>query len=166
MKSSRIKTPLGEMFAFSSGGKLSGLYFADSLDLSLLQVSEPADNLAVFKDTKHWLEIYFSGKEPSFTPPLILNGVSEFRLSVWQELLKIPFAASTTYGELAISVATKLNKPKMSAQAIGGAVSANPISIIVPCHRVLAANKKLGGYAGGVDKKIALLNIEKISFNA
>lgn len=107
-------------------------------------------------DTKRWLDIYFSGHEPDFTPPLHPVG-SPFRQAVWQLLLEIPYGQTTTYGALA----KRLNAGRMSAQAVGGAVGHNPISIIVPCHRVVGANGSLTGYAGGLERKIKLLEIEK-----
>lgn len=107
-------------------------------------------------DTKRWLDVYFTGREPDFTPPLHPAG-SSFRQAVWQLLLEIPYGQTTTYGALA----KRLNAGRMSAQAVGGAVGHNPISIIVPCHRVVGTNGSLTGYAGGLDRKIRLLEMEK-----
>ena len=107
----------------------------------------------VLEQTERWLDIYFSGHEPDFVPPLKLNG-SAFRRSVWDELMKIPYGQTASYGEIARKLGTK------SAQAVGGAVGHNPISIIVPCHRVLGADGSLTGYAAGVDKKMRLLELE------
>ena len=104
-------------------------------------------------DTKRWLDIYFAGRQPDFTPPLHLIG-SDFRRRVWKRLLEIPYGQTTTYGALLGG--------GMSAQAVGGAVGHNPISIIVPCHRVIGANGSLTGYAGGIDKKIGLLTLEGV----
>ena len=107
-------------------------------------------------DTKRWLDVYFTGREPDFTPLLHPTG-SSFRQTVWQLLLEIPYGQTTTYGALA----KRLNAGRMSAQAVGGAVGHNPISIIVPCHRVVGTSGSLTGYAGGLDRKIKLLEIEK-----
>ena len=117
----------------------------------------------VLEQTVKWLNLYFSGQEPDFTPPLHLIG-SEFRLAVWKMLLEIPYGQTTTYKELAGRIAEQRGIKTMSAQAVGGAVGHNPISIIVPCHRVLGTDGSLTGYAGGIDKKISLLTLEKAAF--
>lgn len=111
-------------------------------------------------ETTQWLDVYFAGKEPDFTPLLHLVG-SDFRQAVWNILLSIPYGRTMTYGQIAKQLAKNTGIDKMSAQAVGGAVGHNPISIIVPCHRVVGASGSLTGYAGGLDKKIALLELEK-----
>ena len=108
-----------------------------------------------------WLDLYFAGKKPDFTPPLHPEG-SAFRQMVWKALLTIPYGETRTYGELAKRIAEEKHIPTMSAQAIGGAVGHNPISIIIPCHRVVGAKGALTGYAGGVEKKEFLLRLEKV----
>ena len=108
---------------------------------------------------KKWLDVYFSGEEPNFTPLLHPNG-STFRKAVWQILLEIPYGQTITYGEIARRIAVMKNTSHMSAQAVGGAVGHNEISIIIPCHRVVGTNGSLTGYAGGIDKKISLLKLE------
>ena len=113
----------------------------------------------ILTDAKKWLDIYFSGEEPKFTPSLHPTG-SAFRQAVWQILLQIPYGQTITYGEIARQMSEMQNTPHMSAQAVGGAVGHNEISIIIPCHRVVGTNGSLTGYAGGIDKKIALLNLE------
>ena len=113
-------------------------------------------NLAVFDQTRRWLDLYFSGREPGFTPALNPAG-SAFRRAVWEILLKIPYGKTTTYGQIAREIAAARGLAKMSAQAIGGAVGHNEISIIIPCHRVIGAHGNLTGYAGGIDRKIKLL---------
>ena len=105
-------------------------------------------------------DVYFSGEEPNFTPPLHPIG-SAFRQEVWQILLQIPYGQTTTYGEIARQIAEKHGMDHMSAQAVGGAVGHNAVSIIIPCHRVVGANGSLTGYAGGIDKKVRLLELEK-----
>ena len=148
-------SPLGSMTLASDGTALTGLwfngqkYFADTLK----EVQTLNPNLPVFDLTRQWLDIYFSGKEPTFTPPLLLQG-SPFRKQVWQLLLEIPYGRTMTYGELARKLQCK------SAQAVGGAVGHNPISIIIPCHRVIGADGSLTGYAGGVERKASLLKLE------
>lgn len=113
-------------------------------------------NLAVFDQTRRWLDLYFSGREPGFTPALNPAG-SAFRRAMWEILLKIPYGKTTTYGQIAREIAAARGLAKMSAQAVGGAVGHNEISIIIPCHRVIGAHGNLTGYAGGIDRKIKLL---------
>jgi len=113
-------------------------------------------NLAIFDKTRRWLDLYFSGREPGFTPALNPVGTA-FRRAVWEILLKIPYGKTTTYGQIAREIAAARGLAKMSAQAVGGAVGHNEISIIIPCHRVIGAHGNLTGYAGGIDRKIKLL---------
>lgn len=115
----------------------------------------------VLAETAHWLDLYFSGLEPDFMPPLHPVG-TPFRQTVWSLLEKIPYGQTVTYGELAGQAAEQLGRRQMSAQAIGGAVGHNPISILLPCHRVVGASGHLTGYAGGLDKKIFLLSLEGV----
>lgn len=115
--------------------------------------------LPVFEEAKRWLDIYFSGKNPDFQVPLHFTG-TDFQNEVWEILYAIPYGQTTTYGEIAAQLAKKRGLPRMSAQAVGGAVGHNEISIIVPCHRVVGASGSLTGYAGGIEKKIELLRLE------
>lgn len=115
---------------------------------------------AVFERTKEWLDIYFSGRDPGFTPPLSARG-TVFQETVWEILKKIPYGQVTSYGEIARQIAKMRGLDRMSAQAVGGAVGRNPIAVIVPCHRVVGSDGRLTGYAGGLDKKEALLKLEK-----
>ena len=108
-----------------------------------------------------WLDIYFSGKEPDFTPPLLMK-TTPFREAVWKIMLTIPFGQTMTYGEIADRIAKQKGLQKMSAQAVGGAVGHNSISLIIPCHRVVGTNGSLTGYAGGIEKKIQLLELEQV----
>ena len=147
-------SPLGRILLAADERGLTGLwfegqkYFARTLPTECEERETPA-----LADAAHWLDVYFSGHEPDFTPPLHLIG-SDFRRRVWKRLLEIPYGQTTTYGALLGG--------GMSAQAVGGAVGHNPISIIVPCHRVIGANGSLTGYAGGIDKKIGLLTLEGV----
>ncbi len=151
-------SPLGEITLYSNSEKLVGLVFAGQEKLG----ASKKDNLPIFVKTQNWLDKYFSGKKPKFSElDFEFNG-SEFEKLVWNLLLKIPYGQTVSYGELAKEVAKILGKSKMSAQAVGGAVGRNPITIIVPCHRVIGANGKLVGYAGGLEKKIKLLKHEKV----
>lgn len=115
--------------------------------------------LPIFDDTLRWLDTYFSGIEPDFIPQLRVTG-SPFRRRVWQSLLRIPYGRTTTYNAIAREIALESGQKSMSAQAVGGAVAHNPISLIIPCHRVVGTNGSLTGYAGGIDKKIRLLQLE------
>ena len=146
----------------SDGTHLIGLwfdgqkYFADSLRRPIQEKSLP-----VFKDTCRWLDTYFSGKDPGFTPPLAMR-TTPFRKQVWEIMLQIPYGRTLTYGEIADKIAKKRGIKKMSAQAVGGAVGHNSISLIIPCHRVIGSDGNLTGYAGGIKTKIKLLNLEGI----
>ncbi len=154
------ESPIGGITLGSDGTALTGLwfdeqkYFADTLENE-----HKEKELPVFTETKRWLDIYFSGKAPDFTPPLAML-CSDFRKSVWELMLQIPFGSTMTYGEIAAEIAKQRGLSRMSAQAVGGAVGHNSISLIIPCHRVVGTNGSLTGYAGGIDKKIWLLEHE------
>lgn len=153
-------SPLGGITAASDGSALTGLwfdgqkYFADTLSDKYEE-----KNLPVFEQTDRWLDIYFSRKAPDFTPPLLMK-TTEFRRAVWEILLTIPFGQTMTYGEISEKISSQSGIARMSAQAVGGAVGHNPISLIIPCHRVVGKNGSLTGYAGGMDKKLKLLELE------
>ena len=156
------QSPLGGITISSDGTALTGLWFdGQKYFASTLGADYKEKDLPVFTEAKRWLDIYFSGREPDFTPPLSLNG-SAFRMAVWQILQSIPYGKTITYGDIAKQLAAQQGKARMSAQAVGGAVGHNPISIIVPCHRVVGAGGSLTGYAGGIDKKVQLLELECI----
>lgn len=139
---------------------LTGLWFVgQKYFANTLPEERISQETSALKKAKRWLDLYFSGKEPEFTPPLHPTG-SAFRQQVWQILLQIPYGQTMTYGEIARQLAEKRSTPGMSAQAVGGAVGHNEVSIIIPCHRVVGTNGSLTGYAGGIDKKIALLKLE------
>jgi methylated-DNA-[protein]-cysteine S-methyltransferase len=158
-----LKTPLGNMTAVANNGFLTALWFENQKHFQRIQpdwIEKPRDPL--FIDLREWLSAYFSGLEMG--PLLSLNPKgSPFQQTVWSLLLKIPWGTVKTYGEIANTVAHLRAIPKMSAQAVGGAVGRNPIAILIPCHRVIGSGKKLTGYAGGFEKKRALLAIEGIS---
>lgn len=137
---------------------LCGLWFADPKCSAQYETAQEKD-LPIFSDTKRWLDVYFAGEKPDFDLPIHLVG-SKFQLRVWKILCDIPYGKTTTYGEIATTLAKETGAAKMSAQAVGGAVGSNNIAIIVPCHRVVGAKGNLTGYAAGLDKKIALLKIE------
>ena len=155
------QSPLGELLLTSDGPSLTGLWFVRSRFYS--------DNLKCGKEeltpsieqTVMWLNEYFKGQEPNFLPPLRLDG-TKFQMDVWEILSTIPYGQTVTYGSIAKKIAAKYGMARIAAQAVGQAVGHNPISIIVPCHRVVGANGQLTGYGAGLDKKIFLLNLEGI----
>lgn len=158
------KSPIGSMTMSSDGEALTGLWF-DRQKYFGSTLTEESENkkLPVFEETIRWLDCYFRGEVPEFIPELKLEG-TEFRRRVWEILLTIPYGQTMTYGEIAKRIAVQKGIVSMSAQAVGGAVGHNPIGIIVPCHRVIGADRSLTGYAGGIEKKIRLLQIEKIAY--
>lgn len=157
-----IETPLGQLLAAVEEDALTGLWFTSQKhypkDMETW-VSKPGHLL--FIELKNWLEEYFKGEESKINFPMAPKG-TDFQKIVWKFLMEIPFGQTTTYGTIAKKVAAEIGKKSMSAQAVGGAVGRNPISILIPCHRVIGADKNLTGYDGGLDKKEALLNIEKV----
>ena len=154
------KSELGEILLAADEIGLTGLWFTgQKYFASTLPDEHISRETPVLSEAKEWLNVYFSGKEPAFTPPLHPAG-SEFRQAVWQILLQIPYGQTITYGEIARKMAELKNVSRMSAQAVGGAVGHNEISIIIPCHRVIGTNGSLTGYAGGIDKKLSLLEME------
>jgi len=154
-------SPLGRIALTSDGKSLSGLWFDDQKYPDSAPGKTPVrELLPVFEQTEEWLNIYFSGKAPDFVPPLSVNA-TPFRKAVWEILLSIPFGQTRTYGEIANEIAKQMGRRHMSAQAVGGAVGHNPISLIIPCHRVIGTDGSLTGYAGGIEKKMRLLAMEK-----
>ena len=123
------------------------------------------DDLEIFISTKQWLDRYFAGDKPNISELALEPSGGEFRKIVWEILCKIPYGETITYGEIAKKVAIKMNKKSMSSQAVGGAVGHNPISIIIPCHRVVGVKGNLTGYAGGIDKKVRLLEHEGVDMS-
>lgn len=162
---SKYNSSIGGITLASNGTELTGLwfdgqkYFADTLP----EEYEEKD-LPVFGQTKQWLDTYFSGKAPDFTPPLAFVGISPFRKRVWEIMIAIPFGHTSTYGNIEKQIGAETGK-KASAQAVGGAVGHNSISLIIPCHRVVGTNGSFTGYAGGISKKIALLKMEGVDIS-
>lgn len=156
------RSPLGGITLASNGTELTGLWFdGQKYFAATLPDEREEKDVPVFRQTKQWLDIYFSGNAPDFTPPLCFAGISPFRKRVWDIMAAIPFGQTTTYGNIARQIGTETGKT-VSAQAVGGAVGHNPVSLIIPCHRVVGTNGSLTGYAGGIHKKIALLNLEGV----
>ncbi len=153
-------SPIGGITLASDGEVLTGLWFEGQKYYPQNLVAESSEvKLPVFTETVKWLDIYFGGKELSFTPPISLH-TTPFRKVVYDILLTIPYGQTMTYGEIARILADQQGAEHMSAQAVGSAVGHNPVSIIIPCHRVVGADGSLTGYAGGLDKKKALLKLE------
>lgn len=157
----------GKILLASKDNKLIGLwidgqkYFLGNLKE---EMQEKEDEI-IFVKTKKWLDRYFNGEKPKISELDLAPMGSDFAKNVWKILCEIPYGEVTTYGEIAKKIAKIMNKDKMSAQAIGGAVGHNPISIIIPCHRVVGSNGSLTGYAGGIDKKIKLLEHENVDMS-
>ena len=153
-------SPLGRITLSSDGKSLTGLWFSGqkAFPQELLSESTSAE-LPIFGQTSRWLDLYFSGKVPDFTPQMSLK-TTPFREVVYDILLIIPYGRTMTYGEIASIIARQRGVERMSAQAVGGAVGHNPVSIIIPCHRVVGTDGSLTGYAGGLDRKIFLLRLE------
>lgn len=157
-------SPIGKLLLVSDNNNLIGLwiknqkYYLGSLKENLIE----KDDLPILMQTKNWLDRYFKCEEPKIDELSLKPDGSKFRKLVWQILCDIPYGKTRTYGEIAHEVASRLHKNSMSAQAIGGAVSHNPISIIIPCHRVIGSSGSLTGYAGGIKIKKKLLELEGV----
>lgn len=162
---SHYPSPLGRILLAADGIGLTGLWFEGQKYFSCCLDREHTEKeIPLFEMTRRWLDLYFSGREPDFSVPLHAAGTA-FQKEVWEILCSIPYGQTMTYGGIARQLAAKRGVPRMSAQAVGGAVGHNPISILVPCHRVVGANGSLTGYAGGIDRKIKLLTLEKADMN-
>ena len=158
----RCASPLGEILLAADDQGLTGLWFMEGqkhlgqgLSPAAVECASPC-----FDQARRWLDIYFSGRDPGFTPPLHLVG-TEFRNRVGEILLQIPYGRTVTYGEIARRIAAERGDGHMSSRAVGGAVGKNPISLIVPCHRVVGSDGSLTGYGGGLWRKEKLLELEK-----
>ena len=157
---SYYSSPLGEILLSADEAGLTGLWFVEQKHFApFLKGDEQVADLPVFADTKRWLDAYFCGDKPESIPQLHPIG-TDFQRAVWRTLLTIPYGATMTYGQIAEKLAAERDVPKMSARAVGGAVGRNHISLIIPCHRVIGADGNLTGYAGGVERKIKLLQLE------
>ncbi len=153
-------SPLGGILLAADEIGLTGLWFDGQKYFARNLPAEHIDwDTPILLEARRWLDTYFTGKEPDFLPPLHPIG-SAFRQSVWEILLQIPYGKTTTYGEIARQLAEEKGLPRMSAQAVGGAVGHNEISVIIPCHRVVGTNGSMTGYAGGIDRKRRLLELE------
>ena len=159
---------VGNLLLVAEDESLVGLWIVGQKYFLGTLKEEPVENenLPVFHQTKQWLDDYFAGKRPDITFLSLKPKGSDFRQIIWDILCQIPYGQVATYGDIAKEAAKRLNKKTMSAQAVGNAIGHNPISIIIPCHRVVGTNGSLTGYAGGIDKKIKLLELEGIDTKA
>lgn len=157
------KTPseFDDILMNSDGEYLTGLCFIGSKDENKQIVNCEEKELPIFKETRKWLDIYFSGKNPDFTPKYKINNLTPFRQECVYIMNTIPFGKTITYNDISKIIAEKRKIKRMSSQAVGGAVGSNPICIIIPCHRVVGTNGSLTGYGGGIKNKVALLTHEK-----
>lgn len=158
---SRYRSPLGEMLLAADETGVTGLWFAGQKYFARhLDKEQVEKEIPLFTTVKQWLDVYFAGSEPDFTVPLHFTGTA-FQNEVWGILCAIPYGQTTTYSEIAKQLAARRGLPHMSARAVGGAVGHNPISILVPCHRVVGLGGHLTGYAGGLERKRCLLALEQ-----
>lgn len=157
-------SPLGDIFLACDGENIIGLWIEEQKYISSTMPKDilEDDSIPVLQKGVQWLDDYFSGKKPDISCLPLAPAGGAFKQCVWSILMEIPCGSLTTYGEIARETARRMGKASMSAQAVGGAVGHNPISIIIPCHRVVGANGSLTGYAGGIDKKIWLLKHENV----
>ncbi|EOB8409410.1 methylated-DNA--[protein]-cysteine S-methyltransferase [Staphylococcus aureus] len=154
-------SPVGRLELLSDGVSLTAVLFENQQGDG---TREKNTSLAIFREATQWLDAYFKGDNPEITIPLKPTG-SHFQQCVWNELRQVPYGTLTTYGAIAKKVGKVLDKPKMSAQAVGGAVGSNPLSIIVPCHRVVGKTGSLTGFGGTINNKIKLLELENIDMS-
>ncbi len=161
-------SPVGSITLVSDGENLVGLWLAGQkyYAATVKDTIEARPNLPVLATATEWLDAYFAGRKPGIRELPLAPAGGAFRQAVWAILCEIPYGHCTTYGEIARKMAARMNKAGMSGQAVGGAVGHNPISIIIPCHRVVGANGSLTGYAGGLKKKVTLLEHEGVDMSA
>ena len=157
----KYDSPLGGITLACDDSALIGLWFDGQKHFgNILPKRTEQTEHPLFAEARHWLDVYFSGREPDFLPPLCYDS-TPFRKTVFDIMLTIPYGKTMTYGEIAAEIARRRNLPKMSAQAVGGAVGHNPISLMIPCHRVAGTNGSLTGYGGGITRKVRLLELER-----
>lgn len=153
-------SPLGDILLAADEVGLTGLWFEGQKNYARTLSPESGEReLPVFRQAKHWLKVYFAGKEPTFSVPLHPMGTA-FQQRVWDFLRTIPYGNTATYGEIAKRLAAENGLAHLSAQAVGGAVGHNPISLMIPCHRVVGTSGSLTGYGGGIARKVKLLELE------
>lgn len=158
-------SPLGEITLASDGEYIIGLWFNGQRHFgNTLPRQTERKALPIFREAERWLDTYFSGKDPDFLPPLRYDS-TPFRKAVCDIMLTVPYGKTMTYGEIASEIARRKGIEKMSAQAVGGAVGHNPISLMIPCHRVVGTSGSLTGYGGGIERKVKLLELEKVDMS-
>lgn len=155
-------SPIGEIYLTSDGQSLTGVYYSrrEFEKKNSLLCQKKVDS-PLFLALKRWLDAYFRGEQPEIDFALAPHG-THFQEKVWEEIRRIPYGQTVTYGEIAQKIAKEMGRPTMSAQAVGRAVGSNPISIIIPCHRVIGKSGSVTGYGGGIDRKLALFALEKV----
>lgn len=155
-------SPIGEIYLTSDGQSLTGVYYSrrEFEKKNSLLCQKKVDS-PLFLAVKRWLDAYFKGEQPEIDFALAPHG-THFQEKVWEEIRRIPYGQTVTYGEIAQKIAKEMGRPTMSAQAVGRAVGSNPISIIIPCHRVIGKSGSVTGYGGGIDRKLALFALEKV----
>lgn len=159
-------SPIGPLLMISDGEKLIGLFTGhETMETGIEEEAAIKDDLPVFLEISQWLNKYFNGEKPGISTLPIAPSGTEFRMAVWEILKRIPYGRVVTYGDIAKEMAVIRGKKKMSAQAVGGAVGSNPISIIIPCHRVIGAGGNLTGFGGGMDIKVKLLKHENVDMS-
>ena len=157
----KCSSPLGDILLAADEVGLTGLWFeGQKYFANTLPDEHISQETHILAEAKKWLDIYFSGVEPDFQIPIHLEG-TDFQMCVWEMLCTIPYGETTTYGAIAKQIAHDRGISKMSSQAVGNAIGRNPVSVIVPCHRVIGAKGNLTGYAGGIERKAELLKIEQ-----
>lgn len=162
--STHYQSPLGDILIASNENSIIGLWIGEQkyIESTMPKDIIDKDDHQILQSAKAWLDDYFSGRRPELTRLSLAPIGGEFRQQVWRILMEIPYGELTTYGNVAKEVAKRMGRDRMSAQAVGGAVGHNPISIIVPCHRVIGSDGSLTGYAGGIDMKMKLLKHEGV----
>lgn len=163
----RYQSPVGALTLASDGESITGLwiegqkYHGGGISVKITE----KDDLPIFEATKKWLDKYFAGERPAISELSLAPAGSAFRQAVWSILCEIPYGEVVTYGDIAKKMAAKMDRTSMSSQAVGGAVGHNPISVVIPCHRVVGSNGSLTGYAGGIGTKVKLLELEGIDLS-
>lgn len=157
----RYESPLGGITLSGDGERLVGLWFdGQERSADVPEAPDGEGRLPAFNAAVRWLDVYFSGRDPGFTPPLFMRG-TDFQRAVWEAVMTVPYGRTATYGQLADIVAARTGAKRVSARAVGGALARNAICLIIPCHRVVGADGSLTGYAGGVQRKARLLEMEQ-----
>lgn len=161
---SEYDSPIGKMILVSDEESLVGAWFEGQkyFGNGIKERWRPGSKISVLHEAEEWLDAYFTGKKPERSQLMLAPIGGDFRQEIWKILCGIPYGETITYGEIARQIARKIGRKTMSAQAVGGAVGHNPISILIPCHRVLGADGSLTGYAGGIEKKEWLLRHEGV----